>query len=239
MPELSVITANIDSPEWAELLVKSIRKFTSIDYEIIIIDNGSLPKNLIWLEKQEDIKLIKLSSNIGHGNAMDLGTQISRSKYVAFFDVDSHVQRPGWDKELIELYSGDDKIKLIGVIGPEHKPLHPPLFFYEKEFILENNISFKYLPRLSTDTAQKAYWDILNMGFKVERLEKGEKIYNCIGDEIHLNGKSTIYHMWYGTRFNENNPDKKKDKLDGYALEEHLKNKKQLFEHPKVIEILK
>ena len=79
MSELSIITANIDSPEWAELLIKSIRKFTFIEYEIIIIDNGSLPKNLKWLEKQKDISLIKLSSNIGHGNAMDLGTLISKS----------------------------------------------------------------------------------------------------------------------------------------------------------------
>jgi len=239
MSELSIISAAIDSPYWVELLIKSIRKFTTIDHEIIIIDNGSLPKNLIWLERQKDVNLIKLTTNIGHGNAMDLGTQISKSKYVAFLDIDSHIQRAGWDKELIELYRSDNKIKLIGVIGPEHKPLHPPLFFYEKEFIVENNISFRYLPRLSTDTAQKAYWDILNMGFKVERLEKGEKVYNCIGDEIHLNGTSVIYHHWYGTRFNENNPEKRKDKLDGYTLEEHLKNKQQLFKHPKVKEILK
>ena len=239
MPELSIVTANIDSPEWAELLVKSVRKFTALDYEIIIIDNGSLVDNLTWLEKQEDINLIKLSANIGHGNAIDLGTQISNSRYIAFLDIDSHIQRPGWDKELIGLYQSDEKIKLIGVIGPEHKPLHPPLFFYERDFVLENNISFKYLPRLSTDTAQKAYWDIINLGFKVERLQKGEKIYNCMGDEIHLCGKSTIYHHWYGTRFNENNPEKRKERLDGYTLKEHLKNKKQLFGHPKVKDILK
>jgi len=238
MPELSIVSANIDSPEWAKLLVKSVVKFSSILSEIIIIDNASLESNLKWLEAQYIVKLIKLPKNIGHGGAMDLGTQIAKSKYIVFLDIDSHVQRIGWDLDLIKLYDSDEKIKLIGVIGPEHKPLHPPLFFYEKEFVLENNISFKYLPRLSTDTAQKAYWDIINLGFKVERLQKGEKIYNCIGDEIHLYDKSTIYHHWYGTRFNENNPEKKKERLDGYTLEEHLKNKRQLFKHPKVKEIL-
>ena len=239
MPELTIATANVDSPEWAELLIKSIRKFTSIEYEIIVIDNGSLPENLVWLEEQKDVQLIKLPTNIGHGSAMDLGTQVAKSKYVLFLDVDAHIQRIHWDNDLLNLYHSDSKVKLIGVIGPEHKPLHPPLFFYEREFILENNISFRYLPRLSTDTAQKAYWDIINMGFKVERLEKGAKVYNCIGDEIHLNGTSVMYHHWYGSRFNENNPKNKKDELDGYTLEEHLKNKKQLFEHPRVQEILK
>jgi len=239
MPELSIISATIDSPEWAELLVKSVRKFTAIDYEIIIIDNGSLPENLTWLKEQSDVDLVTLSTNIGHGNAMDLGTQISKSKYIAFLDIDSHIQRAGWDKDLIELYCSDDKIKLIGVIGPEHKPLHPPLFFYEKEFILENNISFKYLPRLSTDTAQKAYWDILNMGFKVERLQKGAAIYEkCTGDEIMLYDKQAIFHAWYGTRFNENNPANIKKELDGYSLEAQLENKAKIFSQPGVKEIL-
>ena len=223
---------------WAELLVKSVRKFTSEKYEIIIIDNGSLPENLEWLEKQKDIKLIKLPKNIGHGNAMDLGTELAESEYVCFLDIDSHIQRERWDEDLLELYNSDPLIRLIGVVGPEQKPLHPPLFFYKRSFVLENNILFKYLPRLSTDTAQKAYWDILNLGFKVERLQKGTKVYNCIGDEIHLNGTSLVYHHWYGSRFCENNPVRKRLNLDGYSLEEHLKNKKALFEHPIVREIL-
>lgn len=239
MPKISIISANLDSPEWAELLIKSVRKFTTMEYEIIIIDNGSLPENLTWLEQQSDISLIKLLRNIGHGGAIDLGTQIARGEYIVFLDIDSHIQRKDWDRDLRLLWLSDNKIRLIGIIGPEHKPLHPPLFFYKREFMLENNIIFRYMPRISTDTAQKAYWDIINLGFKVERLQKGEKTYNCIGDEIHLGGESTIFHMWYGTRFNENNPERKKDKLDGYTLKEHLKNKAQLFEHPKVKEILK
>ena len=238
MSNVSIISAAVDSPEWGELLVKSVRKFTSVNHEIIIIDNGSLPENLEWLEKQKDVNLIKLSKNIGHGGAMDLGTELAESEYVCFLDIDSHIQRKGWDDDLLELYNSDPLIRLIGVIGPEHKPLHPPLFFYKRNFISENNISFKYLPRLSTDTAQKAYWDILNLGFKVERLNKGTKIYNTIGDEVHLKKKSTIFHMWYGTRFCENRPERTKTQLDGYTLEEHLKNKKQLFEHPMVKEIL-
>jgi len=236
---VSIVSASVDSPMWAKLLVKSVRKFTSVKYEIIIIDNGSLPENLEWLEKQKDINLIKLSKNIGHGGAMDLGTELAESEYVCFLDIDSHIQRKGWDDDLLELYNGDPLIRLIGVVGPEHKPLHPPLFFYKRSFIAENNISFKYLPRLSTDTAQKAYWDILNLGFKVERLQKGTKIYEeCIGDEIQLNEKQFCFHAWYGTRFNENNPSKCKSELDGYKLEDYLANKKAIFNQSLVQEIL-
>jgi len=240
MPELTIITANIDSPEWLELLIKSLLKYSVTSPEIIVIDNGSLEDNLKWIKYQKNITLYEAKKNLGHGGAMDLGTKLAKTKYICFLDIDSHVMREGWDRELIEFYKDSPDIKMIGCRGPEHKPLHPPLFFYEREFILNNNLSFGYIPNdpLSTDTAQKVYWDILDLGYKVMRLEKGIKEYGCIGDEIHFGKLSFIYHHWYGTRFCENNPKKKKERLDGYTLDEHLKNKKRLFEQPKVKEIL-
>lgn len=240
MPELTITTASIDSPEWLELLVKSIMKFSYTKPEIIIIDNGSLEDNLKWIKYQKNIQLYEAGCNLGHGSSMDKGTELAKTKYVCFLDVDSHIMREGWDKELIDFYEIMPGVKLIGCIGPEHKPLHPPLFFYEKDFILNNNLSFRYMPThpKSTDTAQKVYWDILDLGFKVQRLQKGIKEYDCIGDEIHLGGKSTVYHHWYGTRFCENNPQKKKERLDGFTLDEYLKSKERLFEQPKVKEIL-
>lgn len=240
MSELTIITATIDSPEWLELFIKSIRKFSVTNPEIIVIDNGSLEDNLRWIKYQKNIQLYEAKKNLGHGGALDLGTKLAKTKYTCFFDVDSHVMREGWDKELIQLYEDSPEVKLIGCIGPEHKPLHPPLFFYEKDFVLNNNLSFNYIPNhpKSTDTAQKIYWDVLGLGYKIMRLKKGEKEYGCIGDEIHLVGMPTFYHHWYGTRFCENNSEKRKEKLDGYTLEEHLKNKEQLFEHPKVKKIL-
>lgn len=240
MPELTVITVSLDSPRWLELFLKSVRKFSVTDPEILIIDNGSLEDNLRWIKYQNNLILHEAGKNLGHGGAMDLATQLAKTKYICFLDVDSHVMREGWDRNLIAVYETMPKVKLIGCVGPEHKPLHPPLFFYEKKFILNNKLSFRYDPThpKSTDTAQKVYWDILALGYKVVRLKKGVKEYGCIGDEIHFGGSSLIYHHWYGTRFCENNPEKKKDRLDGYTLEDHLKNKKQLFDHPKVKEIL-
>jgi len=237
-PKISIITVNIDSPEWARLLIESIRKYTTVDYEIIVVDNGSLCMNLFWLEAQKDILLWKLGKNVGHGTGMDMGTQVAKAPYVCILDIDSHIMRPKWAEDLIALYESDPQVKLIGCVGPDHKPLHPPLFFFEKSFILQNGISFKYVPDVSTDTAQKAYHDIVGMGYKVHRLEKGEKEYGLIGDEIHLNGQSTIYHHWYGTRFCENNPHRKKQELDGYTLERHLEEKAKLYFIPQVQELL-
>jgi glycosyltransferase involved in cell wall biosynthesis len=239
MPELSIIATHVDAPEWVELLIKSIRKFTfGVDYEIIIIDNCSLPSNLIWLQSQKDLNLIRLQENKGHGIGMDVGNKLASGKYICALDIDSHIQREGWFDDLKEVYHADSMNRLVGCLGPAHKPLHPPLFFYERQFIFDNKISFAHIPNVSTDTAQKAYWDILALGYKVFRLDKGRKIYSCYGDEIWIKGKPTVYHHWYGTRFCENNPKYTKEILDGYPIGRYLENKRKLFDQELVKGIL-
>lgn len=241
------MAVNIDSPEWAELLIKSVQKFTACGHEIVIIDNGSLDRNLAWLREQDrvgHIRLLEQHKNLGHGLAMDLGTKVSKADFVCVLDIDCHLMREGWDTDLFRLYYKNPKLKMIGKKGPDHKPLHPPFFFYERSFILDNNISFEHEPGVSTDTAQKSYWDILNLGYEVMRIEgrpRGfERTYNVErGQEINLCGVPTFYHHWRGTRYNENNPFKTKSILDGITIEEYLEDKKKLFNQSLVKEILK
>jgi len=243
-PVISIVSASVDSPEGGALLVKSIRKYATLEYETIIIDNGSGLINLRWLHQESRagrIRLIENRYNAGHGGAMDQGTREARGRFVCFIDIDAHFQRQAWDADLVALYESDPKTRMIGVIGPEHKPYHPPLFFYECEFILSNRLTFVYQPGVahSTDTAQKVYWDIIDLGFRSERLAKGPKVYaDCIGDEIVINGVPTIYHNWQGTRFLENRPGKEKATLDGIKLDDHLALKARLFARPEVKAIL-
>jgi glycosyltransferase involved in cell wall biosynthesis len=239
---LTIAAANVDSPEWVELLVKSVRKFTAPGtYEIIIVDNGSLERNLEWLKRQPDIRLIENKGNLGHGRAMDQAVEVAIGQYICVLDIDAHIQRTGWENDLVALYYADPLTRLIGCVGPAHKPLHPPLFFFERDFIRNYGLRFMFHPDgdpRSTDTAQLVYWQILDLGHKVLRLEKGTKIYpDCIGDEIWIGDKATLYHHWYGTRFRENT-DKPQLNLDGYTLRKHLENKARVFAQPLVREIL-
>ena len=76
------------------------------------------------------------------------------------------------------------------------------------------------------------------IGHTVLRLEKGKKIYSdCSGDEIWIDNRPTIYHSWYGVRFQEHGKNPKSE-LDGYKLEDYLKEKERLFGQPLVREIL-
>jgi len=236
---ISIATAFVSSPNWAELLIKSIRKFTTVPYEIIVVDNGSVTKTLEWLSQQKDINILSFSKNMGHGFSMEFATRMAKYPYVCFLDIDSHIQRLGWDVDLLELYKHDSKTRMIGVEGNAWHPFAPPLFFYERDFILKNNITFNHVPGISTDTAQKSYWDILNLGYNVKRLLRRPSSYEqCQGDEVFLKDESTFYHHWNGTRFNEHNPKIRKDKLGDITIEQHLDSKRKVFQHSRVLEIL-
>ena len=238
-PEISIVSAHVSSPSWAKLLVQSIRKYTTVPYEIVIIDNHSVPETLTWLEAQSDVRLVRFYANLRHGGSLDVGARLAKAPLVCFLDIDSHVQRIGWDTDLIALYDSDLKNKLIGVKGPDSHPLVAPLFLFEKKFVVDQWITFEYRPNdPAGDTAQQAFIDIQAKGYKVVRLELGNPLYDCGGDEVYLNGLPTFYHHGNGTRYNEHNPKIRKAILGGITIEEHLKSKERLFAQPQVREIL-
>lgn len=236
---LTIAAATVNSPDWNRLFVQAVRMFTKTEHELLIIDNGSLDENKAWLKEQSDVRLIENPGNEGHGGAMDQATRLAHGQYLCFLDIDSHPHRLGWETDLIALYEAAPKCRVIGVVGPAHKPFHPPLFFFEPSFILENGLSWRYQPEheRSTDTAQKVYWDVLDLGYEVIRLEKGPHVYQHPGDEVLIGGVSSIHHAWYGSRFQENGPTPKL-RLDGIDVAAHIIEKQRLFDEPLVKEIL-
>lgn len=232
--DLTVVAANMDSPEWARLLVASIRRFRTIDVEILIVDNGSAPASLDWLAAQSDVHLIRNYVNMGHGVALDQGLQRASGRFIACLDIDAHFQRPGWDADLISAYERHPLTRMVGVAGSALKPAHPPLWMVEKAWAVNNGVSFQHIPGVTVDTAQGAYQRVLDLGFRAILLPKGAKLYpDCRGDEIYVAGQPTIFHAWYGTRFRENTA-AAKGELDGYRIEDHLMDKKRVFAQPLV-----
>jgi len=253
---ISIISVNYNCLDWMKLLINSIRKFTAVPYEIIIVDNASEDGSREWLRVQKDIKAIFNENNIGHGRGLDLAIKSATYRYCLVLDVDAHLQRHGWDHDFVKLYSSNPKIKLVAAKGgdpegklyneesarkwvtgnPRTKPIHACFQFFETIFFTDNKLNF--CPRNGYDVGRKNYYDVIDLGYEVLRIPAGhekdkKKFYDgAWGDEYYINGKPTLYHNWYSARM------WKKEIVDNLTRQEYFNRKKIIFSHPLVKKIL-
>lgn len=91
MPELSIIITVFNEEQNIKPLFDSIKnKLVGIDYEIIIVDDGSTDesKKQILEHSDERIHLVELRKNYGQSNAMTAGIDHSTGTYIALLDGD-------------------------------------------------------------------------------------------------------------------------------------------------------
>ena len=91
MRELSVVITVMNEEENIKPLLISIRKaLNGIDYEVILVDDGSSDKTKQQILEHTDDRtvLVELRKNYGQSTAMTAGIDFSRGKYVALLDGD-------------------------------------------------------------------------------------------------------------------------------------------------------
>ena len=101
--KISIVTTMYNSEkfvlEFYQRIINEIKKINFNNYEIIFVDDGSrdYSKNLVidLKKKDQNIKLIELSKNFGHHNAMFAGLNFSSGDYIFLIDIDLEDQ-PEW-----------------------------------------------------------------------------------------------------------------------------------------------
>lgn len=202
---ISIISCNYNSKQFAEILVKSIIKFSNEKYPIYIMDNSNEQE----LFTCDDYKVIKLEKNVGHGAGIDhLLNNYVDTEYTLVMDIDAHILRAGYDLEFLNIINNKPSIGLIAPYRNIAKPIHPGVMFFKTEDFknkipikhfnlkVENDISFQL------DVGQLA--PILlsqKLGKDTYTLKWQRSIFDGVrGDTWLLNNKETFYHFGYGTR---------------------------------------
>jgi GT2 family glycosyltransferase len=92
--DISIVIVNYYSTELLKGCLDSIYNYTQgIDFEIIVVDNGSLAGEVENLIKEySGIKLIKNESNKGFGAANNQGAELANGKYLLFLNNDTILQ---------------------------------------------------------------------------------------------------------------------------------------------------
>ncbi|QOY51421.1 glycosyltransferase family 2 protein [Candidatus Sulfurimonas baltica] len=93
--KVSFITINYNSSNYTIKLIESIEKYTTLEYEIVIVDNDSREEDYSNLKKyinsNQKIQLIRNTINEGFSSGNMLGVQYARGEYFFFINNDTQL----------------------------------------------------------------------------------------------------------------------------------------------------
>jgi len=99
---VTVVIVNWNSLAQLQVSVEAVRKFSPTGTKIIVVDNNSEDGSQSWLNRQ-DLKVLLLDRNVGHGAALDLGVLAARTEYIVTLDVDAFPIAFNWLETLTSL----------------------------------------------------------------------------------------------------------------------------------------
>jgi GT2 family glycosyltransferase len=113
--ELSIIIVNWNSADYVLNCIRSVYEQTpSLKYEIIVVDNGSFDECGKRLEEEYSwVKFIQSSSNLGFGQANNLGASNACAQVLLFLNPDTELK----ERAIEDLYQEFQKLNNPGVVG--------------------------------------------------------------------------------------------------------------------------
>ena len=117
-PEISIITINYNGLKETRMLVDSLRRHVSVNYELIIVDNGSAINEAELLQLcYPETRCIRSEINRGFSGGNNIGIQAAKGKYLLFLNNDTFVT----DDSLHFLCEKLDSKPEIGGVSPKIK----------------------------------------------------------------------------------------------------------------------
>ncbi len=115
--------------DFTRLCLRSIRKFSSYPYEVIVVDNDSGDESLEYLRRLKWIRLLERKSEPGepgggysHAAALDLALAHCNTEFFASLHSDVFVKRAGWLADLVKYFKDNEKIACVGTGKIELQP---------------------------------------------------------------------------------------------------------------------
>lgn len=117
MIKCSIIIVNYNTLLITEACIESINKFTKdINYEIILVDNGSKDGSKEYFEARKDITYIYSSENLGFGKANNLGAKKANGEFLFLLNSDTILIENSIQK-IYDFYIKNEEDLKIGALG--------------------------------------------------------------------------------------------------------------------------
>jgi glycosyltransferase involved in cell wall biosynthesis len=117
MPRFSIIVPIYNRPDEADELLKSLAEQSSKDFELVLVEDGSVWPSVDAVNRYKDRIVINYISktNTGRSDTRNKGMQNAKGNYFVFFDSDCII--PSDYFEVLEKYLADDYADCFG--GPD------------------------------------------------------------------------------------------------------------------------
>jgi glycosyltransferase involved in cell wall biosynthesis/GT2 family glycosyltransferase len=99
-PVVSIVVLAWDNLAYTQQFVDSVRRTTTVPYELIVVDNGSAWEAVHYAQAAADVAILN-ATNLGFAKGMNQGLVAARGEYVLFCNNDT-VLPEGWDRRLLE-----------------------------------------------------------------------------------------------------------------------------------------
>jgi len=112
---VSIVIPNWDGREHLPVCLNSLSDQTYQDFEVILVDNGSLDDSLSYVRAHHPyVRIIALQANVGFAKGVNTGIQSSNSEFVALINNDIELE-PDWLTHLVGvLQSYPDVVAVTG-----------------------------------------------------------------------------------------------------------------------------
>ena len=143
----SIIILTYNNLDKTRDCIESIRKYTDKDsYEIIVVDNNSTDDTKLFLEEQDDIKVIFNESNVGFPMGCNIGIANAEETYDILLLNNDTIVTKNWLSNLKKCLYSDEKIGAVGAISNNGANLQGVDFTYNnfdemQNLASKNNIS--------------------------------------------------------------------------------------------------
>ncbi len=113
-PVVSIVIPVFNQWEFTRQCLESIRAHTTVNHEVIVVDNASTDKTARGLREFPEVRVIRNGENVGFPGAVNQGMRVALGEYVLILNNDTIVTE-GWLSRMLEV--AESKAQ-TGIIGP-------------------------------------------------------------------------------------------------------------------------
>jgi GT2 family glycosyltransferase len=112
-PDLSLIVLSWENLALTTACVDSLRRNTDVDYELIVVDNGSTDGSREFARDVADFAVTN-ADNLGFAAGMNSGLRVASGRYVAFINNDTRFPS-AWASQVLETFEIHED---VGIVAP-------------------------------------------------------------------------------------------------------------------------